>query len=155
MKLGNLKRLLVVRGATSSGKTAILNKIYADLKIAYPNNVPLIDNAIFNNKTKVDDHQLVMKGVSGRMTAVCTLGDDANWIVKAFELAERFSCEVLVMAVSIPARATTVPIAQIAFDEIVSSNALTSNMSSTKKLKPKPQAGYIDQTIVSKIWKMM
>ncbi len=153
MNLVNLKRLIVVEGVSNSGKTTILNEVSAQLKQRYPNRTPLLDNLV----NKCGDRYLVMHAKGNRLTAVCTPGDDANWIVRSFSLAEQYHCEVLVCAVSNKStRRRNVVItpketARIAFDEIVACNKLSPVCFQTTKFRPKKPKGYIDKSIVTKV----
>ena len=154
MNLNRLKRVIVVEGLSNSGKTAILNDVSSRLKALYPQTTPLLDIHY-----KCGDSYLVMRARGNRLTAVCTPGDDANWIVKSFSLAEQFQCEVLVCAVSNKsATKTGFPIstketARIAFDEIVAWNQLAPISFSTQKVRPKKPRGYVDKSIVAKVMK--
>ena len=110
MNLTNLKRLVVVEGLSSSGKTTLLLDVCSKLKQKYSATLPIVDMQV-NSK---GDRHLVIKAKAGRLTAVCTPGDDANWIVRSFALAEKYGCEVLVCAKNVPARHSTTPLARIA-----------------------------------------
>lgn len=154
MKLSNLKRLIILKGDSNSGKTTTLNDVYDTLKAKFPQNTPIVDKVFKSNKGSPDDHLLVMKGKAGRLTAIHTAGDDANRVVRSFGIAEHFNCEVLVMAVSVPVRQSTIPLAEIAFDEIVRANALQPNMHQTQR----QGAGNLNQRVqqLSKaIWRQM
>lgn len=152
MNLSCLKRLIVVEGVSNSGKTAILNYVSSQLKAFYPKRTPLLDVHY-----KCGDGYLVMRAKGNRLTAVCTAGDDANWIVKSFSLAEQFHCEVLICAVSNKsATKTGLPIstketARIAFDEIVARHQLAPISFSTQKARPKKPKGYVDKSIAAKV----
>ncbi len=145
VNLTKLKRLIVVEGVPNSGKTTLLLDVCLKLGQAY--STPIVSKSV---NPKGDCH-FVIKARAGRLTAVCTPGDDANWIVKSFALAERYGCEVLVCAKNVPVRPNTTPMAQIAFDEIVSNNHLSPVILKTAKIKPKPAIGYVDSKIVSRI----
>lgn len=154
MQLTNLKRLIVLKGVKNSGKTTTLNDVYNTLKVTFPQNTPIVDKVFKSNNGSPDDHLLVMRGRAGRLTAIHTAGDDANLIVRSFRAAERYGCEVLVMAVSVPVRQSTIPLAEIAFDEIVRANALQPNMYYTQR----QGSGNINQTmqqLPNAIWQQM
>lgn len=143
MQLTNLKRLIVLKGFSNSGKTTTLNAVYNKLKATFPQNTPIVDKVFKSNNGSPDDHLLVMRGNAGRLTAIHTAGDDANRVVRSFGIAEQRNCEVLVMAVSIPKRQSTIHLAEIAFDEIVRANALQPNMHYTQH----QGAGNVNQTV--------
>lgn len=127
MQLAHLKRLIVLEGVSNSGKTTTLNEVYNMLTTTFPQNPHIVDEA-----RNPDDHLLVMRGRAGRLTALHTAGDDANLIVRSFRAAECHGCEGLVMAVSTPVRSSTIPLAKIAFEEIVKANALRPQMHYTQ-----------------------
>ena len=147
MNLIKLKQVVVVEGVSNSGKTTLLLDVCSKLKRAYSATPPIVDMHV-NSK---GDRHLVMNAKAGRLTAVCTPGDDANWIVKSFALAEKYGCEVLVCAKNVPARPCTTPMARIAFDEIVANNQLSPVTFTTTKIVPKLAAGYVDNMIVTGI----
>lgn len=146
MNLSSLKRLIVVEGKTSSGKTAILMDVCRKLKAANPTSIPKYEERVGN-----DDCRLVMVGAGGRMTAVSTAGDDANCIMKSFILAELHQCEVLVMAVSEPAQSQTYPLAKTTFQEVVTANSLKPIVFRTTKTRPARARGYIDLSVVQQV----
>ena len=150
MNLSNLKRLIVLEGFGNSGKTTTLNQVYNKLKHSFPQNRPLIDETFKSN-----DHLLVMRGKSGRLTAIHTAGDSANSVVKSFGIAEKQQCEVLVMAVSIPVKPSTIPLAKIAFEEIVKANALQYSLHKSQRLKPQSAQRAMANQLSNAIWQQM
>lgn len=150
MNLSNLKKLIVLEGVGNSGKTTTLNEIYKQLKKTFPQNAPIVDDAFKSN-----DHLLVMRGKAGRLTALHTAGDDANRVVRSFGTAERQKCEVLVLAVSIPVGQSTIPLAKIAFDEIVSANALQPQMHYTQRLGQQNAIQQMVQRLSNAIWQQI
>lgn len=152
MNLINLKRLIVVEGDPNTGKSSILNAVCAQLINAYPQNTPSLD-ITFTSRL---ERYLVMTAKGGRLTAVCTPGDDANWVVNSFHLADQYKCEVLVCALSDckrrnPRLTATRPTAKLAFDEIVSNHRLRPLIFYVNKQIPKPPKGYVNLNIVSNI----
>ena len=96
-----------------------------------------------------------MRGKAGRLTALHTAGDDANRVVRSFGTAERQKCEVLVLAVSIPVGQSTIPLAKIAFDEIVSANALQPQMHYTQRLGQQNAIQQMVQRLSNAIWQQI
>lgn len=150
MNLSNLKKLIVLEGVGNSGKTTTLNMIYHQLKSSFPQNALIVDDAF-----KPKDHLLVMRGKAGQLTALHTAGDDANRIVRSFGTAESQKCEILVMAVSIPMRQSTIPLAKIAFNEIVNANALQPQMHYTQRLGQQNAMQQMVQQLSNAIWQQM
>ena len=146
MNFSSLKRVVVVEGKTSSGKTAILMDVCSKLKAVNPASIPICEERVGN-----DDCRLVMVGVGSRMTAVSTAGDDANCIMKSFMLAEVHRCEVLVMAVSEPAQSRTYPLAKTTFQEVVVANSLKPTVFRTAKTRPAQAKGYVDLSVVQQV----
>ena len=153
MNLTNLKRLIVLEGDSNSGKTTTLNDVYNKLKTAFPQSTPLYEKTFKSGSLK--DHLLVMTGKAGRLTAIHTSGDDANRVVRSFAVAEKFKCEVLVMAVTKPKRTSTLPIAEIAFDEIVQANALQPQRHQTQSLGQQSAMKQMAQQLSNAIWQQM
>ena len=153
MNLTNIKSIVVLNGRPNSGKTAILTALCD--KIA---NSPLM--TAYNPKEQVHSRKkygdLRYAAVyRNRKIAVCTAGDDANCILKAFLYAEKVTAEVLVVALSI--KKSRYRLAEVAFNEIISKYRLTSivdSATSTNFAPPKPK-GYVDVSKVNDLFKKL
>ena len=153
MNLPFLKRIICVQGYRNSGKSTLLNHLCSSARKKFSAS-SLIDHKTFSNG--VDQH-LVFRATNGRVTAICTPGDDANWIVRSFTVAQQYKCEVLVLAVSIPARHSSIAFAKIAFDDICIASNIVSVMQQFKTIKHKPKKpnGYIDANLFQQIFPLI
>jgi hypothetical protein len=153
MNLPFLKRIICVEGQRNSGKSTLLNHLCSSARKKFSAS-PLIYHKTFNNGA---DQHLVFRATKGRVTAICTPGDDANWIVRSFAVAQQHKCEVLVLAVSIPVRRSSIALAKNAFDDICIATNIVSILQQfrTTKHKPKKQNGYVDTNLVQQIFPLI
>lgn len=152
MNLTRLSSVIVLRGKPNSGKTAILNSL-CDAIINSPA-VQVNPKEQEPSRTNKGD-QRASAVYKHRKVAICTAGDDANCIVKAFRYAEKVNAEVLVMALSIHKKGYKT--AELAFEGIVAHKQLTKLVDDsieTTYAPPKPK-NYVDnvkvQALLSKV----
>ena len=151
MNLSNLKSIIVLSGCPDSGKTAILNEVCN--RISSSQKMTAFNpNEQEHSRTSLGDQRFAAI-YNGRKVAVCTAGDDATCVFKAFLYAEKVCADAVVMALSVHKYGYKT--AEVAFNEIVASQRLRSivdrTVSTTKHKQPKPK-GYVDATKVRAIF---
>ena len=149
MNLTTLKSIIVLNGHANSGKTAILNALCC--KLSNMVNVSINQNELEPSRTNGGDQRFAVV-YKARKIAICTAGDDANCVIKAFKYAEKVGAEVLVMALSIHLRGYKT--AELVFDEIITYYQLSSIVDktiSTTYAPPKPK-GYVDNAKVQALF---
>lgn len=153
MNLTNLKSIVVLNGRPNSGKTAILTALCNKMANS-PYMTKCNPNEQVYPRKKYGDQRFAAV-YRNKKVAVCTAGDDANCILKAFLYAEKVAAEVLVVALSI--KRAYYRLAEVAFDEIVAKYKLTAivdNKTCTTFAPPKKK-GYVDVSKVNDLFKKL